>query len=170
MNINPDLLEAISRNEEWIQKKCKVSEMNLEKCKELLQEVILNLYTSNKSYIKNNIESPDAWVKKITTNVTATYISKAMVDKNTVSIEYNPVSIPFKSNTQHTHDLDVLIHYIKTELKLRDREMMLLYILKEPQSSIAEIVGMEVKSVTNRISILKKQLSDYLNKGLESGN
>jgi DNA-directed RNA polymerase specialized sigma subunit len=47
----------------------------------------------------------------------------------------------------------------------RDREIMILYMMKEPQASIAEVIGLEVATITNRISILKKELNDFLNKG-----
>jgi RNA polymerase sigma factor (sigma-70 family) len=166
MNINQSLLEAISRNEKWILTKCKFCELKPEKADELFQEIVLNLYTSNANFCKKEIESPDAWVKKIATNVTSTHINRAMMDKNSVSIEIHPITETVNCNAESKHDLGVAINYIKSEFKERDREMMFLYFLKESQSSIAEIIGMEVKSVTNRISILKKQLNDYLNRGL----
>ena len=98
--------------------------------------------------------------------VQASHINKAMMNKNTVSIELYPITTTVNCNAESKHDFEVAMKYIKSDFKEKDREIMFLYFLKEPQSSISEIIGMEVRSITNRISILKKRLNDYLNKGL----
>lgn len=71
MNINPELFSAIERNKKWIETKCRISEKCFAKCDELINEVHLNLYSSDKNFSNKISVNADAWVKRITTNVTA---------------------------------------------------------------------------------------------------
>lgn len=166
LNINPILEMAIERNKKWIERKCKISERNSSKCKDLISDVIFNIWTSDKNFsAKKNVNS-DAWVKKITTNVTAKYINQQMIEKSIISENVDNIEAVRNSNVEHIFDLQVAIKFIKDTMSERDREIMFLYLMQESQSEIAEIIGLEIVSITNIISARKKELNEYLNKGL----
>lgn len=166
MYINPELLAAFERNQKWIVKKCRISEKNYAKCQELIQEVYFNILDSNTNFTDKTLINSDAWVKKITTNVTASHINEAIIEKNTITANVEDLEFEFDAKLEINFDAQVALNYIKTKMNSRDREIIILYILQESQASIAEIIGLEVATVTNRISLLKKELNDYLNKGL----
>lgn len=166
MSVHPNLISAIERNQKWIEKKCRISEKNSAKCEELINEVYLNLYSSNKNFSDKDTVNADAWVKKISTNVTASHINQELIEKNTVTENVDNIEIVHDAKVEMIFDLQVAINYMKCKMSERDREIMILYIMKEPHSSISEIIGLGVPTITNRISMLKKELNDYLNKGL----
>lgn len=166
MTINPELLAAFERNTNWIVKKCRISEKNFAKCQELIQDVYFNILDSNKNFSKKASINADAWVKKITTNVTASHINEAIIEKNTITANVEDLEFEVDAKLEIKYDFQVALNYIKTKMNARDREIIILYILQESHDSIAEIIGLEVATITNRISLLKKELNDYLNKGL----
>ncbi len=164
MEINSELLSAIQRNLKWIEKKCSISERNIAKSQELRNDVLLNLYSSSKNFSNKESINSDAWVKRITTNVTASYIQKEIAenqlfDKNMQNTEYS-----IDEQTSTNHDLQVIFEYINTKLNAKDRQIMTLYLMQESQTTISEIIGLEVTTITNRISLLKKEINDYINK------
>jgi len=164
--INPVLEMAIERNKKWIAKKCKLSERNTSKCEDLIGDVTFNLYASNKNFsAKENVNS-DAWVKKIAINVTAKYKNQQMIEKSIISENVDNIEASQNSNIEHRIDAEVTINYIKSNLSERDREIMFLYLMEEPHSVIAELIGLEVTTITNIISARKKEINEYLNKGL----
>lgn len=157
---------AIERNKKWIAKKCKLSERNTSKCEDLIGDVTFNLYASNKNFsAKENVNS-DAWVKKIAINVTAKYKNQQMIEKSIISENVDNIEASQNSNIEHRIDAEVTINYIKSNLSERDREIMFLYLMEEPHSVIAELIGLEVTTITNIISARKKEINEYLNKGL----
>lgn len=166
MKINPELLSAIERNQKWIERKCKISEKCIAKYAELVQEVHYNLLSSDKNF-SNKVEiNADAWVKRITTNVTAVHIKQELFEKKIFRENTENIEVAHDAKVEMVFDLQVAINYIKTKMDERDREIMFLYLMQEPHASIAEIIGLEVATITNQVSILKKELNDYLNKGL----
>lgn len=165
MNMNTELLEAIQRNQKWIEKKCRICEKNFAKREELMNDVLLNLYTSSGNFSKKDSVNADAWVKKITTNVTASHIEKEMAEKKVFDKKAKDFDIHHEIKPSANHDLQVVMDYVNTNLSANDREIMSLYLMQESQAAIAEIIGLEVATITNRISIIKKELNAFINKG-----
>lgn len=164
--INPVLEMAIERNKKWIEKKCKLSERNTSKCEDLIGDVTFNLYASDKNFsAKENVNS-DAWVKKIAINVTAKYKNQQMIEKSIISENVDNIEASQNSNIEHRIDAEITINYIKSNLSERDREIMFLYLMGEPHSVIAELIGLEVVTISNIVSARKKEINEYLNKGL----
>lgn len=167
MRIHPELEAAIERNKQWIKKKCKISERRASKCEELVNDVFLNLFLSDKNFSQKETVNPDAWVKKITTNITASYKNEQRIEKETISENVDNLEIGQHSTIEAVLDLKVAIEYIRYKnMDSRDREIMFLYLMQEPHSSIAEIIGLKAVTITNIISARKKELNEYLNKGL----
>lgn len=165
MSLHPDLEAAMNRNQRWIMFKCRDREENKFLCEELFNEVLMNICESNKNFIEHKEINADAWVKKVTTNVTGSYVKKEINRKSILSEEDHEHEGSSIHNNHARHDLRVLREIIEKEFNPRDKEIITLHMMHEPHASIAEIVGMETASITNRISILKKQIMDHFNKG-----
>jgi RNA polymerase sigma factor (sigma-70 family) len=165
MNINPELLAAIEKNQKWIEKKCRICERNKTKAEELVNDVLVNLYGSSKNFSKKESVNADAWIKKITTNVTASYISQEIMEKRVFDTESEIIETEYSNEDSASYDLQVTINYINNKMPDKDREIMSLYLMQESHANIAEIIGLEVSTITNRISLLKKKLNDFINKG-----
>jgi len=165
MSMNSELLEAIQRNQRWIEKKCRICEKDQAKCEELINDVLLNLYSSSDNFSKKESVNADAWIKRIATNVTASHIEKEMAEKRVFDKKTLDAEIHHLDRPNANHDLSVVMDYINTKLSAKDREIMSLYLMQESHALIAEIIGLEVATITNRISIIKKELNAFINKG-----
>jgi len=67
------LWEAMQRNTSWIKKRCAQAEFHPQKREELFQDIMLKLVQSNSHFSSQEIDSPDAWVKRIASNTALTY-------------------------------------------------------------------------------------------------
>lgn len=165
MSMNSELLEAIHRNQRWIEKKCRICEKDQAKCEELINDILLNLYSSSDNFSKKDSVNADAWIKRIATNVTASHIQKEMAEKRIFDKKTKDAEIYHIEKPNANHDLSIVMDYINTKLSAKDREIMSLYLMQESQSVISEIMGLEVATITNRISIIKKELNAFINQG-----
>jgi DNA-directed RNA polymerase specialized sigma24 family protein len=165
MSMNSELLEAIQRNQRWIEKKCRICEKDQAKCEELINDILLNLYSSSDNFSKKDSVNADAWIKRIATNVTASHIQKEIAEKRIFDKKTKDAEIHHVEKPNAYHDLSIVMDYINTNLSEKDREIMSLYLMQESQAVISEIMGLEVATITNRISIIKKELNAFINKG-----
>ena len=163
MSMNKELLEAIQRNQRWIEKKCRICEKDQSKCEELINDILLNLYSSSDNFSKKDSVNADAWVKRIATNVTASHIEKEMAEKRVFDKKAKDIEIHHIEKPNANHDLSVVMDYINTKLNPKDREIMSLYLMQETQAVISEIIGLEVGTIANRITIIKKELNSLFN-------
>lgn len=153
MDFHPKLTAAIEENLKWIKKKCLISEWNGIKREELINDVLVNLYESNKYFIKQTDVTPIAWVKRITTNVTSKYVQDEMrenqfFDKETLNLDRQS-----QTSSQEIHDLRIVSEFIKKNFSIKDQEIMNLHLMQESHADIAEVMGLETATITNRISI-----------------
>lgn len=160
MYFHPELTAAIKENFKWIRKKCLVTEWDRVKREELINEVLYNLYSSNKYFVKQTEVNPVAWVKRITTNVTAKYIQDEMRENEFFDKESLSLDQQSQVSSQEIHDLRIVSAYMKKNFSAKDREIMNLHLMQESHADIAEIMGLETATITNRISILKKELNE----------
>ncbi len=89
-----------------------------------------------------------------------------MIEKSIISENVDNIEASQNSNIEHRIDAEITINYIKSNLSERDREIMFLYLMGEPHSVIAELIGLEVVTINNIVSARKKEINEYLNKGL----
>lgn len=163
MSMNKELLEAIQRNQRWIEKKCRICEKDQSKCEELIGDILLNLYSSNDNFSKKDSVNADAWVKRIATNVTASHIEKEIAEKRIFDKKAKDIEIHHIEKPNANHDLSIVMDYINTKLNPKDREIMSLYLMQESQAVISEIIGLEAGTIANRITIIKKELNSLFN-------
>ena len=137
--------------------------VNGENRKDLVQEIILQLWRSFEQY--NNVYKYSTWIYRIALNVAISFYRKENRRKH--------VSNPLSTDLLHFVDttlvgeteknIDFLQKFI-TELKELDKALMLLYLEEKPYKEIAEIVGITESNVATRIGriklILKQKFSN----------
>ena len=160
MDFHPKLTAAIEENFKWIRKKCLISEWDRVKREELINEVLYNLYESNKYFIKQTDVTPIAWVKRVTTNVTSKYVQDEKRENQFFDKEALDLDRQSQTSSQEVHDLRIVSEFMKKNFSIKDQEIMNLHLMQESHADIAQIMGLETATITNRISILKKELNE----------
>jgi DNA-directed RNA polymerase specialized sigma24 family protein len=89
-----------------------------------------------------------------------------MIEKGVISENVDNIEASQNSNIEHRIDLEIAINFIKSNMREKDREIMFLFLMKEPYAEIAKLIGLDVATITNIVSARRKELNEYLNKGL----
>lgn len=161
-----DLWDAIERNKKYILRLCHASEFDKQKIEDLYGEVVCRIGESLKSFLKHETVNADAWIKTVASNALSAYRyeqEKSPNITNYENIEEQVKTAP--AGHENKVLMKMITNFITTTFSERDKRIMELYFTRESHKNIAEIVEMGEKSVTNRISILKKQINKYINRG-----
>jgi RNA polymerase sigma factor (sigma-70 family) len=161
-SIDTVIWEALQRQMGWIKQRCEKKEFNLQKCEELYQEVLVKVVSES---AKMEVKNPDAWIKAVAYNQIADY-QKSEASKS-IPEDYRKQNERKRGIdiTSTQGEVDVILDYMKENFSKRDQIIMDLCFSGEAHKEISEIVGMQVKSLTNTISKLKKQLNEFINRG-----
>lgn len=125
--------------------------------KDLIQEIILQLWLSSDQY--NDRFKLTTWIYRIALNVSIsffrkeyrrTHISQPLPD-GILNWNENPVV------EQNFSEVEQLYRFIR-ELKELDRAIIILYLEENNHQEIAEIVGLTPTNVSTKISRIKQQL------------
>lgn len=147
----------IKSNEGIIFKIARVYCPDSENRKDLVQEILVQLWKSRKKY--DNSFKISTWVYRISLNVAISFYRKQLVRESKKS--------PFHENLEHETDhqdigdkeknIQLLYRFIY-ELNELDRALMLLYLEEKSHQEIAEILGISQSNVGTRVSRIKQQL------------
>lgn len=140
---------------------------NDENRKDLMQEIIFQLWRSLENY--NDNFKMSTWIYRIALNVS---ISFYRVEKRRSKVNSSiPEDILFFEKEEIAYEdddaqqkIELLFKFIR-ELKEIDRAIILLYLEEKGQQEISEIMGMTVTNVSSRIHRIKNKLkSQFLPK------
>lgn len=170
MQLHPELEKAIEINQAWIRKRCAFNELNPSKIDDLISDVYFNLIDSNKYFIKQESVNATAWVKKVTTNTVAEYTRKEMRFREHVETgEKHDEFIQSVEDEQMSDgvplEVQELFDFIERNFKDKDREIIKLHMMQESNAAIAEIMGLEVVTIANKLSLLRKELNEFIQRG-----
>lgn len=127
---------------------------NEEDRKDLLQEVILQLWLSFSRYDEQYKLS--TWMYRIALNVAISFYRKE--SRRSIINQPIPEAIIYLQQPQEKNaDLERLHRFIR-ELKEIDRAIIILYLEGNAQQEIAEILGLTQTNVSTRVSRIKQQL------------
>ena len=158
-----DFLGILDQHKRIIFKICNSYCRNPESRKDLVQEVVIQLW---KSYPKYDPQYKiSTWIYRIALNVAISFYRREEKFKR-----HNPVSealIVFKddpeSNDEVENNLRLLQAFIN-ELKEIDKAIILLYLDDKPYREIAEITGFTETNVATKINRIKEKLrTNFLN-------
>jgi RNA polymerase sigma-70 factor (ECF subfamily) len=139
---------------------------NPENRKDLVQEIILQLWRSFDRYDKRFQHS--TWIYRIALNVAISFYRKEFTRKAiSESVPEFIIEPDVSSGTDPTEEGIRFLHQFISELKELDKALMLLYLEGKSQREIAEIMGITETNTATRISrikaILKQRFSQVKN-------
>lgn len=158
MQKNTDsFLSVIESNKGIIYKVANSYCRNEENRKDLIQEIILQLWLSFHKY--DSTHKLSTWMYTIALNVAISFYRK---EHRRHAINHTlPDDILYLNEEDTTYtrnaDLDQLHRFIK-ELKEIDRAIVILYLEENSQQEIGEMLGLTATNVSTRVSRIKQQL------------
>lgn len=130
---------------------------NEESRKDLLQEIIIQLWLSFEKYDEKHKLS--TWLYRIAMNVSISFFRKEH--------RRNEINQPLSDEILYLHEDDApgesnteigQLHRFIKELKEIDRAVIILYLEGNSQQEIAEILGLTMTNVSTKVSRIKQQL------------
>lgn len=159
MEKEKQFLKLLEENQQRIQKLCSMYANTEENRKDLMQEVVLNIWKSFSSY--RGEASINTWVYRIILNVCLkkTY---ALKKERTVSLEHLDFE-PIQTATNPTERFSALRECIQ-QLEFSDRSIIILFLEELSYREIGEVIGVSENYVAVKIKRVKKKLAMCLNK------
>ncbi len=156
-------LTVINSNKGIIYKVANAYCKNNEARKDLVQEIIVQLWKSFENYSDQYKHS--TWIFRIALNVAISFYRKEN-SRKTIS---NPLidTIHEFADTSPTNETEKnigILHHFISELKELDKALMLLYLEEKSYKEIAEIIGITETNVATKIGRIKTKLKQkFLN-------
>jgi len=125
--------------------------------KDLMQEIILQLWRSFASYDEKSKFS--TWMYRVALNVAiASYRKEQRKSEIITSMPESVIALAEENNsTENEYELSLLQKFIG-ELKELDRALMLLYLEERSGKEISEILGLSETNIRTKINRIKEQL------------
>jgi RNA polymerase sigma factor (sigma-70 family) len=136
---------------------------NIEDRKDLIQEIIYQLWKAFDSY--NPQFQYSTWIYRISLNVAISFYRKERtIIQNKVDIDHSLLVVSDILFNQEMEDNLNLLQQFIYELKEMDKAIMLLYLEQKSHKEIAEIIGISESNVGTKVSRIKLLLSQKFKK------
>ncbi|MES2108380.1 MAG: sigma-70 family RNA polymerase sigma factor [Bacteroidota bacterium] len=131
--------------------------------KDLMQEIILQLWRSFDSYDEKSKFS--TWMYRVALNVAiASYRKEKRQNEIIAPMPESVIALADENiSTEREDDLNLLQKFI-SELKELDRALMLLYLEERSGKEMAEILGLSETNIRTKINRIKEQLKQKFSK------
>lgn len=126
--------------------------------KDLIQDIILQLWKSFSNY--DNTYSISTWTYRIAINVSISYLRKATTRNNTHNAYHQQIDLLQIDNTVNDEKLEQLYRFIDL-LKPVDKAIIILYLEECNNKEIARVMGMSVSNISTRKQRIKEKLKLY---------
>jgi len=160
--VNPEeqFTEYLDSHKNLILKVASIYCFNAEERKDLIQEIILQLWKSFSNY--NSTSKFSTWAYRISLNVSISYVRKTYV-RNRALEEYKEfVKVGTPEGIQSSEKLDKLFKALEI-LKPIERAIITLNLDGCRTKEIAEIIGTTRSNVSTRLFRIKNKLKNHLN-------
>ena len=157
-----NFLEVIETNKGILYKVVNSYCRNIEDRKDLLQEIILQLWKSFDNYNEKYMYS--TWIYRISLNVAISFFRKENSRKR-ISNSLTTDIFDFR-DTEITDEKETnlgLLNQIISTLNDLDKALMLLYLEEKNYTEISEIIGITETNVSTKISRIKSKLKKEFN-------
>lgn len=125
--------------------------------KDLVQEIIIQLWTSFSRY--DDHYKLSTWMYRIALNVSISFYRKERKRKDSdLPINESIVEIAEEHSSDELETNINLLQQFINELKELDRALMLLYLEEKSQKEIAEILGLTEANVSTKVGRIKEKL------------
>ncbi|MCF7568416.1 sigma-70 family RNA polymerase sigma factor [Sabulilitoribacter arenilitoris] len=159
-------LNVIEQNQQKLFRICSVYSKNSEDAKDLLQEVLINIWKSLPSFkSKSSIET---WVYRITLNTCLRFRSNDIKkQKRFISTDdLSDFGIQMETENEDQKEKLVQLRNCLNILNKGDKAIISLYLEKLPYKEISNITGLTENNVAVKIKRIKKKLLNCINKTL----
>ncbi len=131
---------------------------NQEERKDLIQEIIIQLWRAYPKYDKKF--SPATWTYRIAFNVSISYLRKRTSQSRVREAYKNEMEWLDFDPPPHDERLEKLYHFIDL-LKPLDKAIIMLYLEEHSNKEIARITGLSVSNISTRKLRIKETLRTY---------
>ena len=155
MNQEQAFIKILEANQQRIQKICGMYTSTPEDCKDLVQEVVLNIWKAYSSF--EGKSTINTWIYRIILNVC---LKKRFLQKKaqaTVSLDglsFDPVS-----ETSSQDDNYLTLKACISQLDFSDRAIIILFLEEMAYKEIGEIIGISENYVAVKIKRIKEKLA-----------
>lgn len=159
-------LKALEQNQQKLYRICSVYSKNSEDAKDLLQDVLINIWKSMPSFeSKSTIET---WVYRITLNTCLRFRSNDIKKRRRFVSMDNLKDVSALTQAEHSEQKEKLIQLQNCigQLNKADKAVITLYLEKLPYKEISNITGLTENNVAVKIKRIKKKLLNCINKTL----
>ena len=156
-------LSVIEQNKGIIYKIANSFKKDEDDKKDLMQEIILQLWRSFDSYDEKSKFS--TWMYRVALNVAiASYRKEKRQNEIIAPMPESVIALADENiSTEREDDLNLLQKFI-SELKELDRALMLLYLEERSGKEMAEILGLSETNIRTKINRIKEQLKQKFSK------
>lgn len=149
-----DFLRVIEANKGIIYKISRAYCKHDEDRKDLIQEIIIQIWNSFQKY--NDQYQHSTWIYRIALNVAISLYRKNSVRQNRTVPFTDTVNFIDDSQTNEMEGDIVLLYQFIHELKNLDKALILLYLEQKSYKEIADILDISVTNVATKIGRVKK--------------
>ena len=149
-----DFLKIIEKHKGIIYKISRAYCKNEDDRKDLIQEIIVQVWNSFHTY--NDKYQHSTWIYRIALNVAISLYRKNSVRQNKTVFLSDTINFIDDSQTNELEGDIVLLYQFIHELKNLDKALMLLYLEEKTHKEIAGILDLSVTNVATRIGRVKK--------------
>ena len=149
-----DFLKVIEKHKGIIYKISRAYCKNEDDRKDLIQEIIIQIWNSFHNY--NDQYQHSTWIYRIALNVAISLYRKNSVRQGKTILLSDTVNFIDDSQTSELEGDVVLLYQFIHELKSLDKALMLLYLEEKSYKEIAGILDVSVTNVATRIGRIKK--------------
>jgi len=171
MNNNPgkdiqeQFVRVIENNQGLIYKVAHAYCNDPEALKDLVQEIVLQLWRSFRNYDDNFMIS--TWMYRIALNVAISQIRKSKVrEKHHTSLDLHLVHVSEDEKEDLSGEIGLLRQFIHEQNKL-DKALLLMYLDENSHARIAEVLGISVSNVGTRLGRLKQKMKQYITSNMQ---
>jgi len=159
-------LAALKKNQQKLLRICSTYAKDTEDTKDLIQEVLLNIWQSMPNFeAKSSIST---WMYRITLNVCLRFRNKYIKKQNRFinmdNIKIANIRVEERSNEQN-EQLTSLRNCIK-KLNDADKAVITLYLEEFPYKEISNIMGLTENHIAVKVKRIKTKLLNCINKTL----
>jgi RNA polymerase sigma-70 factor (ECF subfamily) len=150
-------IELVNDNRALIFKVCNLYCRDPESCRDLFQEVVLQLWKSYASFRKESADS--TWIYKVALNTAISNLRKENRSPHRKPLDLEELEIPDLSTATDENESRMLLHLAIDRLSEIEKAIIMLYLDEKSYDEISEIIGISTSNVGVRLNRIKNKLN-----------